>query len=218
VLILLGFLANSRGYPKMANTATADTKGGHDTDDDRRDFLMLAGGALGVAAAGAAAWPLIDSMNPAADTLAASTTEVDLSPIKEGQAITVKWRGSPVFIRHRSKADAEKAQAVPLSELPDPQTDVQRFGAWPREQWLVVVGVCTHLGCIPLGQNSTDKKGDFGGWYCPCHGSHYDTSGRIRKGPAPANLPVPAYTITKENKMIIGQAAEKKTGAKDKKA
>lgn len=200
----------------MATSGKSETAGpaaAHPEDGSRRDFIFLAGGAVGAFAVGAAVWPMIDSLNPAADTLAESTTEVDLSPVKEGQAITVKWRGSPVFIRHRSKAVAEKANAVPLADLRDPQTDVQRFGAWPREQWLVVVGVCTHLGCIPLGQNPGDNRGEYGGWFCPCHGSQFDTSGRIRKGPAPTNLVVPPYTITKDNKLIIGQEQEKKPTA-----
>ncbi|MEQ8700245.1 MAG: ubiquinol-cytochrome c reductase iron-sulfur subunit [Bauldia litoralis] len=196
------------GKSETARPAAAHHEGG-----SRRDFIFLAGGAVGAFAVGAAVWPLIDSLNPAADTLAEATTEVDLNPIKEGQAVTVKWRGSPVFIRHRSKAVAEKAQSVPLADLRDPETDEQRFGAWPREQWLVVVGVCTHLGCIPLGQNPGDNRGEYGGWFCPCHGSQFDTSGRIRKGPAPTNLPVPPYTITKDNKLIIGQEQEKKPTA-----
>ena len=199
---------------KTASTEGAGASGAHDEEEGRRDFLLLAGGALGVFAAGAAAWPLLDSLNPAKDTLAASTTEVDLSPIEEGQAITVKWRGSPVFIRRRTKKEVEAMRAVPLGDLPDPQTDQQRFGSGTREQWLVVVGVCTHLGCIPLGQKSNDNKGEYGGWFCPCHGSHYDVSGRIRKGPAPDNLLVPPYTIAADNKLIIGKEQPKAKGAK----
>ncbi len=192
----------------MADSASTDAAGphedGHEDGAGRRDFLILAGGAFGAFAAGASAWPLLDSLNPARDTLAASTTEVDLSPIEEGQAITVKWRGSPVFVRRRTEKEIAEARAVNPDDLPDPQTDEQRFGSGAREQWLVVVGVCTHLGCIPLGQKGTDNKGEYGGWFCPCHGSHYDISGRIRKGPAPRNLPVPPYAITAENKLIIG--------------
>ena len=192
-----------------ASTEGAGSAGGHDADNGRRDFLYLAGGALGAFGAAAGAWPLLDSLNPAKDTLAASTTQVDLAPIKEGQAITVKWRGSPVFIRRRTKKEIAEARAVALKDLKDPQTDQARFGSGGREQWLVVVGVCTHLGCIPLGQKGTERKGEFGGWFCPCHGSHYDISGRIRKGPAPNNLPVPPYTITAENKLIIGKEQPK---------
>jgi len=200
----------------MATSGKSETAGpaaAHHEGGSRRDFIFLAGGAVGAFAVGAAVWPLIDSLNPAADTLAEATTEVDLNPIKEGQSVTVKWRGSPVFIRRRPKPVVEKAQSVPMADLRDKETDVQRFGAWPREQWLVVVGVCTHLGCIPLGQNPGDNRGEFGGWFCPCHGSQFDTSGRIRKGPAPTNLPVPPYTITAENKLIIGQEQEKKPTA-----
>ena len=196
----------------MANSAStegAGAAGAHGEGGGRRDFLFLAGGALGAFATGASVWPMLDSLNPAKDTLAASTTNVDLSPIEEGQAITVKWRGSPVFIRRRTTKEIAEAKAVKPDDLPDPQTDEQRFGGGAREQWLVVVGVCTHLGCIPLGQKGTDNKGEFGGWFCPCHGSHYDISGRIRKGPAPRNLPVPPYTITAENKLIIGKEQPK---------
>ena len=195
----------------MADSASTDAAGSHEhgagAHEDgagRRDFLILAGGAFGAFAAGASAWPLLDSLNPARDTLAASTTEVDLSPIEEGQAITVKWRGSPVFIRRRTQKEIAEAKAVDPDDLPDPQTDEQRFGSGAREQWLVVVGVCTHLGCIPLGQKGTDNKGEYGGWFCPCHGSHYDTSGRIRKGPAPKNLAVPPYRFVDDTTIRVG--------------
>jgi ubiquinol-cytochrome c reductase iron-sulfur subunit len=192
------------------NSEPAGPAAAHQEGRSRRDFIFLAGGAVGAFAVGAAVWPLIDNLNPAQDTLAESVTEIDLTPIKQGQAVTVKWRGSPIFIRHRTKTVADKANAVPMSALRDPQTDVERFGAWPREQWLVVIGICTHLGCVPLGQNPGDNRGEFGGWFCPCHGSQYDTSGRIRKGPAPKNLYIPPYTITKDNKLIIG-VEQKKT-------
>jgi ubiquinol-cytochrome c reductase iron-sulfur subunit len=140
-------------------------------------------------------------MNPAADTLALSSTEVDLASVAVGQAITVTWRGKPVFIRHRTPAEIEAARAVPLADLPDPQTDQQRV---IKPEWLIVVGVCTHLGCIPLGQKPGDPRGEFGGWFCPCHGSQYDTSGRIRKGPAPLNLAVPKYTFLTDTSVRIG--------------
>ena len=140
-------------------------------------------------------------MNPAADTLALASTGVDISAIEEGQAITVVWRGKPVFIRHRTPAEIEQAESVPLAELPDPQADAARV---EKPQWLVLVGVCTHLGCIPLGQKPSEPKGEYGGWFCPCHGSHYDTSGRIRKGPAPANLPVPPYEFSDDTTIMIG--------------
>lgn len=176
----------------------------HNSDEDgatRRDFLMLTAGAFGAVGAGCFAWPFIDSLNPAADTLAMSTTEVDLTPIQEGQAITVKWRGKPVFVRHRTAKEIEDAKAVNVAELRDKEEDSARV---KKDQWLVMVGVCTHLGCVPLGQKDTDPKGDFGGWFCPCHGSHYDTSGRIRKGPAPKNLAIPAYSFVSDTKVKIG--------------
>jgi ubiquinol-cytochrome c reductase iron-sulfur subunit len=169
--------------------------------DSRRDFLQVA--TMGMTAVGAAcaAWPFIDQMNPAADTLALSTTEVDISTVEVGQSITVVWRGKPVFIRHRTEAEIKEAEGVSLFDLPDPQVDSARV---EKANWLVMVGVCTHLGCVPLGQKATDIKGDFGGWFCPCHGSHYDTSGRIRKGPAPANLAVPEYQFKSDSVIRIG--------------
>lgn len=169
--------------------------------ESRRDFLYLTAGAFSVAGAAVALWPFIHSMNPSADVLALSTTEVDLSPIEVGQAITVIWRGRPVFIRHRTEAEIEAARDVAVAQLPDPQTDADRV---IEPQWLVVVGVCTHLGCVPLGQKPTDPRGDWNGWFCPCHGSHYDTSGRIRKGPAPLNLVVPEYAFLDDNTIRIG--------------
>ncbi|WP_137181439.1 ubiquinol-cytochrome c reductase iron-sulfur subunit [Roseomonas sp. AR75] len=169
--------------------------------DTRRDFLKLTAGAFAAVGVGAIAWPFIDSMNPARDVLALSSTEADLAPVAVGQAITVSWRGKPVFIKRRTEEEIRAARAVPLSELRDPQTDQSRV---IRDPWLVVIGVCTHLGCIPLGQKPTDPHGDFGGWFCPCHGSHYDTSGRIRLGPAPANLAVPEYAFTSDTQIRIG--------------
>ncbi len=140
-------------------------------------------------------------MNPAADVLAAATIEVDLSPIVVGQSITVSWRGKPVFIRRRTPKEIEEAAKADLKELPDPQTDTARAA---KPEWLIVVGVCTHLGCIPLGQKPTDSRGEYGGWFCPCHGSVYDTSGRIRRGPAPKNLPVPKYEFVSDGMVRIG--------------
>jgi ubiquinol-cytochrome c reductase iron-sulfur subunit len=140
-------------------------------------------------------------MNPAADTLALSTTEVDLSSVAEGQSITVTWRGKPVFVRHRTAEEIAAAQKVDLAELRDPQPDDKRV---QKPQWLILVGICTHLGCIPMGQKSTDPRGEYGGWFCPCHGSVYDTSGRIRKGPAPLNLAVPQYTFLTDTSVRIG--------------
>jgi ubiquinol-cytochrome c reductase iron-sulfur subunit len=165
-------------------------------DSSRRDFLFLATGAAAAAGVAALAWPFIDQMNPDATTLAMSSTEVDIGAIPEGQIVTVKWRGGPVFIRHRTKKEIEDAQNVDVGDLRDPQTDAQRV---QKPEWLIVVGVCTHLGCVPLGH-----EGKYEGWLCPCHGSVYDTSGRIRQGPAPLNLAVPEYTFLSNAKVKIG--------------
>jgi ubiquinol-cytochrome c reductase iron-sulfur subunit len=167
----------------------------------RRDFLFLATGTIGAIGLASVAWPFIHQMNPAADTLALSTTEVDIAQVEVGQSITVTWRGRPVFVRHRTPEEISAAEQVDLEELPDPQPDSARA---PHPEWLIVVGVCTHLGCIPLGQKPSDPRGDFGGWFCPCHGSHYDTSGRIRKGPAPRNLAVPTYEFLEDTHLKIG--------------
>jgi len=164
----------------------------------RRDFVFIATSAVGAIGAAAAAWPLINQMNPDSSVLALSATEVDLAPIAEGQIVTVKWRGKPVFIFHRSKKEIEEARAVKLSDLPDPQPDADRVKPG-KDQWLVLVGICTHLGCVPLGH-----QGDYDGWFCPCHGSQYDTSGRIRRGPAPANLEVPPYEFASDTTIRIG--------------
>jgi len=167
----------------------------------RRDFIKLASMTLGGVGAASLAIPFITSMNPGKDTLALASTEIDLSPLKEGQSLTIIWRGKPVFIKHRTPAEIEQAKNVALADLKDAEEDSNRV---QDNKWLVVLGVCTHLGCVPLGQKTTDVKGDFGGWFCPCHGSHYDTSGRIRKGPAPKNLPVPPYVFLSESKIKIG--------------
>ena len=167
----------------------------------RRDFLQLSTISIGAVGTAAFIWPFLKSMNPAEDTLALGTTEVDVSAIEEGQSITVKWRGKPVFIRKRTKIEIEEAKAVNIADLKHPEQDFERV---KKEEWLVLVGVCTHLGCVPLGQKLTDTKGEYNGWYCPCHGSHYDTSGRIRKGPAPENLPVPPYSFLNDTTIKIG--------------
>ena len=140
-------------------------------------------------------------MNPAADTLALASTEVDLEPLEEGQAITVKWRGKPVFIRHRTKKEIEGARKEIVDNFRHPEKDEDRV---VNEKYIVLVGVCTHLGCVPLGQKTGDVKGEYGGWFCPCHGSHYDHSGRIRKGPAPSNLEVPNYKFISDKVIRIG--------------
>lgn len=177
----------------MAGTAT-QTAG--TTEPTRRDFIVIAAGAFGAVGAAAAIWPFVHQMNPSADVLALSSTEVDLSQIAAGQSVTILWRGKPVFVRHRTAAEIDQAKKDDTAALPDPAKDADRV---KKPEWLIMMGVCTHLGCVPLGQ-----KGDFGGWFCPCHGSHYDTSGRIRKGPAPANLPVPEYAFLNDTRIRIG--------------
>lgn len=170
--------------------------------ETRRDFLHLTTAAVGAVAIGTAVWPFVDSMNPAADVLALSTTEVNIAPVAVGQSITVMWRGSPVFVRRRTAEEIKLARDMDISKLPDPQPDSERVLPG-KDEWLILVGVCTHLGCVP-GNAASDSKGEYGGWLCPCHGSHYDTSGRIRKGPAPANLPVPPYKFTSDSTILIG--------------
>ena len=172
-------------------------------DTNRRDFLVLTANAFAAVGAASLIWPFVHQMNPDAGAQALASIEVDLAPVKEGQAITVMWRGKPVFIRNRTKDEVAAAQKVPVSELPDAEPDAKRVKAG-KENWLVTVGICTHLGCIPKGQALADTKGEFGGWFCPCHGSHYDTSGRIRKGPAPRNLEVPPYEFVSDTKIKIG--------------
>jgi ubiquinol-cytochrome c reductase iron-sulfur subunit len=184
----------------MAQSMSAPS---HGVDDGKRDFLKLVAAAGAAVMGGAIAWPLIDSMNPSADVLAVSSTAVDLAPIPEGSAITVLWRGKPVFVRHRTAAEIKAAQDVKLSDLGDPASDAARVKPG-KEQWLVVVGICTHLGCVPLGNKPSDPRGDWGGWFCPCHGSQYDTSGRIRKGPAPRDLDVPPYAFLSDSRIKIG--------------
>jgi ubiquinol-cytochrome c reductase iron-sulfur subunit len=165
----------------------------------RRDFLYIATGTVGAVGAAAAAWPLINQMNPDASTIAAGAPiEVDLGPITEGQVIKVFWRSKPIFIGHRSKKEIEEAQKVDIASLPDPQPDSQRVKAG-HDQWLILIGICTHLGCIPIAH-----QGDYDGFFCPCHGSQYDSSGRIRRGPAPANLAVPPYEFVSDTKIRIG--------------
>jgi ubiquinol-cytochrome c reductase iron-sulfur subunit len=165
----------------------------------RRDFLYIATGAVGAVGAAAALVPLVAQMNPDASTVAAgAAVEVDLAPIAEGQMIKVFWRSKPIFIFHRSKKDIDDARKADTAGLPDPQPDSARVKAG-HDQWLVVIGICTHLGCIPLS-----RQGPYDGWFCPCHGSIYDTAGRIRQGPAPANLPIPPYNFASDTKIQIG--------------
>jgi len=181
-----------------------------DHDEGRRDFLYVATAATGAVVAGAAVWPLIDQMNPSADVLALSTIRVDISGVEEGSQIRVKWQGKPIFIRHRTPKEIEEARAVPLSDLKDPTAEnANKPGAPATDEnraftedgkMLVMIGVCTHLGCIPLG----DGAGDYDGWFCPCHGSHYDSAGRIRKGPAPENLHIPKIARVDDSTIEIG--------------
>src|SRR6185437_4032954 len=187
--------------------ASSSIPAGAHGDPTRRDFLMVATGALGAVGAIAVAWPFINNLNPAADTLALSSIDVNIKAIEKGQAISVKWRGKPVFVRHRTEKEIKEAEAVPLSELRDPQTDDSRgtdTAKKVRREWLIVIGVCTHLVCIPLGTKECEPRGEYGGWFCPCHGSQYDPSGRIRKGPAPLNLAVPDYLFTSDTLVRIG--------------
>lgn len=194
-----------------------DCNHAHDTcdvDHDRRDFIFISAAAFGAVGAAVTAWPFVATLGPAKDTLALSTTEVDLSTVQEGQAITVMWRGKPVFIRRRTAAEIEAARktdadAAVFGALREKQKDEDRvkqstFGGKAKPEWLVMIGVCTHLGCVPMGQKPSDVRGDFNGWFCPCHGSHYDSAGRIRKGPAPKNLEIPAYTFLSETRIKIG--------------
>ena len=165
----------------------------------RRDFLYIATASAGAVGAAAAIWPLVAQMNPDASTIAAGAPiEVDLGPIAVGQVIKVFWRGKPIFINHRSEKEIGEARNVDVASLPDPESDEKRVKAG-HEAWQVLIGICTHLGCIPIAH-----QGDYGGYFCPCHGSQYDTSGRIRRGPAPANLALPPYEFVSNTKIRIG--------------
>ena len=163
---------------------------------ERREFLFTASYAVGAIGVGAVVWPLVDQMNPDASVKAMASTEVDISSLQPGKTITVLWRGKPVFIKRRTPEEITEAKAVKMQDLKDPQKDEDRT---KKSEWLVMLGVCTHLGCVPL-----NDKGDYNGWFCPCHGSHYDTSGRIRKGPAPTNMAIPPYEFLDNNKIKIG--------------
>ncbi len=194
--------AEWRGDFILAHSAAAEPT--------RRDFLYIATGAVGAVGLAAAVWPFINQMNPDASALALASSEVDISSLKEGESVTVKWRGKPVVVRNRTAKEIADAKAAPLSDLKDPiarnanlpedapATDANRAAAG-KENWFVMVNVCTHLGCIPLGQ-----EGEYNGWFCPCHGSVYDTAGRIRKGPAPENMAVPVYAFMTDTKIKIG--------------
>ena len=174
----------------LAENATAEPT--------RRDFLYIATGAVGAVGVAAAVWPFINQMNPDASALALASTEVDIGALQPGDSLTVKWRGKPVVVRNRTQKEIDEARAVPMDQLKDPEKDEDRVQKG-HDNWLVMVALCTHLGCIPVGES-----GEFGGWLCPCHGSQYDTSGRIRKGPAPKNLIVPPYKFLTDTKIQIG--------------
>jgi ubiquinol-cytochrome c reductase iron-sulfur subunit len=201
---------------KEQDVSTADH-----VDASKRDFLYIATGAVGAVGAALTAWPLINQMNPDASVKALASIEFDLGGLAEGQEITIKWRGNPVIIRHRTAKEIDAAKAVPMEDLKDPiaRSEVAKDGdpatdenrtVKGHEALLVMMGVCTHLGCVPQGDNPAKEfavvEGSVktGGWFCPCHGSHYDTAGRIRKGPAPENLPVPPYKFLSDTKIQIG--------------
>ena len=168
-------------------------------DPSKRDFMVLTASSFAAVGACGVALPLVDNLNPSADVLALSSIEVDLSNISPGQETTAKWQGKPIFIRHRTKEEIEEARSVDMKDLKDPEEDSARVQEG-KEQWLVTIGICTHLGCVPLGGN----QGSYNGWFCPCHGSHYDTSGRIRRGPAPLNLEIPKYAFLSDTRIKIG--------------
>jgi ubiquinol-cytochrome c reductase iron-sulfur subunit len=199
--LLVAFSACSGAVPLAADEkglgiVTTASSADHPT---RRDFLFVATGAVAAVGAAATVWPLVAQMNPDAATIAAGAPiEVDLTPIAQGQDIKVFWRGKPIYIMNRTKKQIEEARSVPVSSLPDPATDQSRVKEG-HDQWLVVIGICTHLGCIPIAH-----EGNYDGFFCPCHGSQYDSSGRIRQGPAPANLPVPPYQFVSDTKIQIG--------------
>lgn len=186
-----------------------------DDSVNRRDFIHIAATAFVGVGAAAALWPAIDQMNPDATAVSLSTIEVDLSPIQEGQAITVMWRGKPVFVRNRTSEEVEAARSVDVSELKDPIARISGvteerpatndvLTKEGHESWLVAIGICTHLGCIPSGQKPGSQRGAYGGWFCPCHGSSYDTAGRIRTGPAPTNLEIPPYEFLTDTRIRLG--------------
>jgi ubiquinol-cytochrome c reductase iron-sulfur subunit len=208
------FYGSARQQKGRRDVSTAEH-----AETNRRDFLYIATGAVAAVGAALTAWPFINQMNPDASVLALASVEVDLAPIAEGQEVTIKWRGNPVFIRHRLAAEIEAASKVALTDLKDPlarnanlpesdkATDENRV-VGGKEQYLVMMGVCTHLGCVPIGNEGeyavVEGNTKHGGWFCPCHGSQYDTAGRIRKGPAPENLAIPQYAYLSDTKIRIG--------------
>ncbi len=189
-------------YKTISYPMTKKDKKSKDSLHSRRDFLGMASCTAGILGAGCMAYPFVNSMNPADDVQSGAEVEVDLSSIQVGQATTVMWRGKPVFIRRRTAQEIEQETKTDISKLIDPQQDQERV---KNPEWLVVIGVCTHLGCVPSGQKATDNRGKFGGWFCPCHGSAYDASGRVRQGPAPRNLEIPPYVFLNKSTICIGK-------------
>ena len=191
----------------MADTASATVRQAISTvgnaDPTKRDFLQQLTGSAAAIGVAALVWPFIDSMNPAGDVLALSSVDVELGPIADGSGIVVMWRGKPIFVRARTPEELKAVSDVPMSALIDPAPETDRVKAG-HEKYLVAIGICTHLGCVPLGNKPTDPRGDYGGYFCPCHGSQYDVSGRVRHGPAPLNLAIPPYAFTTDTKVKIG--------------
>ncbi len=200
-----GIRVNLSVQPCKGNRMASETSLNADIEEGvrRRDFINIAAVSFAGVGAAAVVLPLVNQMNPSADVLALSSTEIDISAIQSGQAIKTSWRKQPVFIRNLTPAEIAEANKVPLGDLRDPQTLAERTKAG-KENWLITLGVCTHLGCVPLGAAEGEPRGDFGGYFCPCHGSHYDTAARIRKGPAPTNLVVPPYDFTSDTVVTIG--------------
>lgn len=186
----------------MVDTVTETNAGGGHSDPSRRDFINIAAVAAVAGGVAAVAWPLIDQMNPAADTLALASIEFDLTKVEPGSQVTIKWQGKPVFVRNRTQREIDEAVKADGAAMKDPQKDAERVKPG-KAQWLILVGTCTHLGCVPTFKSEI-AGGVYEGWFCPCHGSAYDTSGRIRKGPAPKNLEVPEYAFLSDTKVKIG--------------
>lgn len=186
---------------KSAENTTSVTD--ESVDGEKRDFIFLMTGAVAAAGAASLVWPFVAQMGKAADTLAAGSIEIDVTKVEEGGQLKTLWRGKPVFVRHRTAAEIAAAEAVDVDALPDPESDDARLVAGVdgkiNPKYLVMIGVCTHFGCVPVGE-----AGEYDGWYCPCHGSHYDTSGRIRKGPAPLNMAIPPYSYISDNVIKVG--------------
>ena len=198
-------MRSQRGRSIMTSTTGSDLPGDQIVEGypRRRDFIYVATGSFAAVGVGVAAWPLVDSMNPTGDVLALSTTEVDISAVAVGMQTVAVYRGQPLFVRHLTQREIAEANSVPLASLRDPQTLTERTKPG-RSEWLVTIGICTHLGCVPLGARPGENKGKFGGYFCPCHGSVYDTAARIREGPAPLNLVVPDYVFLSPAKLLVG--------------